>query len=504
LRRISTLLFLLKILKIPVSLYSYTLIAKYFGVSIEKDIWLLSFSLILTLDAAVWGPINDVFRAKFVTIKELDGPGKAISATQSLLFYMFLFSCLIVLILFLFTDSFVDVISTGYSAERRQQLIEMLRLVAPILLINQASLIGISILNAFDSFVVPEIASFFSQILNILILIFFVDRLGIYVLLLASIISLLLLIFFIIYKIKQLKIPLFKKFKPKFTYFRTFFLFALPLFVPYLIGQINSVIEKKLISSVGTGAVSIIDFAKKFPDMINVIISSVVLTVLTPTITRLFVNNNKREFDKCFLDSFGLGLLIIGFFCVFMMIGSGDLMMFFYGKSSVDHNSLLEIIELNKYYSLAAFTVFLYVVFGTCMLAIGKNKMNALSGTMTQLAVIIINLTFVNKFGVEIFPFSILFSHLFAAAFMFTYYPYDKSTVIRFFLRFICFLGIVTIGLALSTSFLFHQLSIHSSMVRVAMICFTEVILFVLFGFVFNINEIHLAVNFLRKKLGLR
>nr|WP_281259409.1 lipid II flippase MurJ [Sphingobacterium athyrii] len=480
------------------------MIAKYFGVSMEKDIWLLSFSLVLTLDAAIWGPLNDVFRAKFVTIKETDGYAKAISATQSLLFYMFLFSCLVVFILFLFTDSFVDIISTGYSVERRQQLVEMLRLVAPILLVNQASLIGISILNAFDSFIVPEIASFCSQIINILILVFFVDRLGIYVLWVASMVSLFILIFFIFYKIKKLKIPLFKKFRPKFTYFRIFFLFALPLFVPYLIGQINSIVEKKLISSVGTGAVSIIDFAKKFPDMINVIISSVVLTVLTPTITRLYVNNNKNEFDKSFLDSFGLGLLIIGFFCVFMFVGSGDLMMFFYGKSAVDHDSLLEIIKLNKYYSLAAFTVFLYVVFGTCMLAIGKNKMNALSGTMTQLTVIILNVTLVNKFGVEIFPFSILFSHLFAAIFMFTYYPYNKSLVIRLFIKFIIYLGIVTIGLALLSSLLFHQFSINSYIMRVVVISLIEVILFVVLGFVFNIKDIQLGVDFMLKKLGVR
>lgn len=495
---------MLKLLKIPVSLYSYTLIAKYFGVSIEKDIWLLAFSLILTLDAAIWGPINDIFRAKFVTLKEIDGEEKAIKATQSLLFYMFLFSCLIVLILFSFTDFFVDIISTGYSGEQRLQLISMLRLVAPILLVNQASLIGVSILNAYDSFVVPEIASFCSQILNVIILIFFVDQLGIYVLWLASVISLLLLILFIIYKFKKMKIKLLKSFKPKFTYFKTFFLFALPLFVPYCIGQMNSVIEKKLISSVGTGTVSVIDFAKKFPDMVNVIISSVVLTVLTPTITRLFVNKDNEEFDKHFLDSFGLGLLIIGFFCVFMLVGSSDVMTFFYGRSSVDRNSLIEIVELNKFYSLAAFTIFLYVIFGTSLLATGKNKINALAGTVTQIAVITSNLILVSKFGVYIFPFSVLVSHFFAAIFMFGYYPFDKRLIGRFFLKFVFFLCLVLLSLGFLSSLLFREFTIESSLLRIVLIGFLELTLFVLVGLLFNIKEIHIGKDFLLKQLGIR
>ena len=485
-------------------MYSYTLIAKYFGVSIEKDIWLLAFSLILTLDTAVWGPINDVFRAKFVTLKEIDGEQKAIKATQSLLFYMFLFSCIIVLIVFFFTGFFVNLISTGYADEDRLQLIDMLRLVAPILLVNQASLIGISILNAYDSFVVPEIASFCSQILNVIILIFFVDRFGIYVLWLATVISLLLLIFFILYKFKKMRIRLFTSFKPKFTYFKTFFLFAFPLFIPYCLGQMNSIIEKKLISSVGIGTVSIIDFAKKFPDMVNVIISSVVLTVFTPTITRLFVNKDRVEFDKHFLDSFGLGLLIIGFFCVFMLVGSNDVMMFFYGKSSVDTKSLLEIVELNKLYSLAAFTIFLYVIFGTSLLAIGKNKINALAGTVTQISVIAINLILVGRFGVYIFPFSVLVSHFIAAIFMFSYYPYDKKVVGSFFFKFVFFLCLVLLSLKFFSTLLFYEFVIDSFILRIFLIGFLELILFVLVGLLFNIKEIQLGRDFLLKKLGIR
>ncbi|MNV94159.1 hypothetical protein D3C71_1889320 [compost metagenome] len=90
-------------------------------------------------------------------------------------------------------------------------------------------------------------------------------------------------------KIKQQKISLFTSFKPQFSDFKQYFIFALPLFIPYLIGQINTVVEKRLISKQGVGSISIIDFGKKFPDMVNAVVSSVLLTVLIPVLARAFV-----------------------------------------------------------------------------------------------------------------------------------------------------------------------------------------------------------------------
>lgn len=503
-RRISAILFLLKILKIPISLYSYVLIANFFGVSVQKDMWLLALSLVISLDTAVWGPLNDVFRAKFVTLKETEGENKAINLTQSLLFYMFGFSCLLVVVIYIFPGFFANLISSGYSAVQHQQFLYMLRLVAPILLINQASLIGISILNAYNSFVIPELASFVSQVINILILLFFVDQLGIYSLVLSTFSSLLILVIFIIYKIKRSNIQIFRFFAPKFSHFKIFFLFALPLFIPYTIGQFNGLIEKRLISSLGIGAVSVIDFSRKFPDMINVIISSIILTVLMPTITKSFVNNNKEEFDQSFLQSFSLGLLILGFFCVFMSIGSKDLMIFFYGNSDIDNANMSKIVHLNMLYSLAAFAVFLYVIFGMSMLAIGKNKMNAVAGTLTQISIICCNIAFINLLGAVIFPMSLLIAHLLSAAFMFTYYPYDKTKVLKNFARYFFFLFSTGLVLNFLVFQLFRYIPESSSFLRIIYILCIQISLFVFLGYFWGITEIKEGVNFFKRRVLLR
>ena len=40
--------------------------ANFFGVSKEKDVWLVAYTLIISIDLAIWGPLNDIFRTKFI------------------------------------------------------------------------------------------------------------------------------------------------------------------------------------------------------------------------------------------------------------------------------------------------------------------------------------------------------------------------------------------------------------------------------------------------------
>lgn len=501
-RQTSALLFLIKLLKIPVSLYSYSLIASLFGVSLEKDQWLLAYSIIIVLDLAVWGPVNDIFRSKFVTVKERLGERIAIKQSQSLLFYIFLFSALIVAFVMVKPDIISALLVSDYSDIQKQGLNEMIQLVAPILLINQATLIGISILNAYDIFYIPELATFFSQILSIIILLLSAEHLGIYSLVLSTFVGLIILLIFVIVKIKQKEINLFSSFRPKFGDFKQYFVFALPLFIPYFIGQINTVVEKRLISNQGVGSVSIIDFGKKFPDMLNAIVSSVLLTVLIPVLAKAFVQKDEINFSKNFTQTFSLGILGLGFFVVFMFFGSADLMHFFYGKAAINAESMNKILELNILYSIAIIAVFIYVIFGMSMLAIGKNKLNAFAGSVTQILVILSNIFLIDQFGIIIFPVSIFIAHIVSGLYMFSYYPYSKSEIIKTFVKNVFMLLLVLVILKFILPQVHALVSYNGSeLTRLLTLGLLQLFLFIVIGYMMKIEEFTSSALLLRRRL---
>ncbi|WP_447770487.1 lipid II flippase MurJ [Sphingobacterium faecium] len=479
--------------------------AKLFGVSLAKDQWLLAYSIIIVLDLAVWGPVNDIFRSKFVTIKERLGEQIAIKQSQSLLFYIFIFSALIVTFVILRPDIISNLLVSDYSEIQKQSLNEMIQVVAPILLINQATLIGISILNAYDIFYVPELATFLSQILSIIILLLSAEQLGIYSLVLSTFVGLIILLVFVIVKIKQKKINLFSLFRPKFDDFKQYFIFALPLFIPYFIGQINTVVEKRLISKQGIGSISIIDFGKKFPDMVNAVVSSVLLTVLIPVLAKAFVQKDEVNFSKNFIQIFSLGILGLGFFVIFMFFESSDLMHFFYGNSDISTDSMNKILELNVLYSVAIIAVFMYVIFGMSMLAIGKNKLNAFAGSVTQILVIFSNIFLIDHFGIIIFPISIFIAHIVSGLYMFSYYPYSKNEIIKTFAKNVFMLLLVLLILKMILPLVMHQLpSDLIILVRLGIAGILQLTIFIFVGYFLKLEEFTSGLVVLKKRLGIK
>ncbi|MDR2275688.1 MAG: hypothetical protein LBF27_32575 [Sphingobacterium sp.] len=502
-RRASAILFLIKLLKIPVSLYSYSLMATLFGVSLAKDQWLLAYSLIIIIDLAIWGPLNETFRVKFITVKEQMGQKTALQQTQSLLYFIFLFSIAVVAFVMLKPDIVSSLLVSDYSEGQREGLNHMIRIVAPILLINQATLIGISILNAYDIFYIPEIATFASQLCGIFIMLFTAQQLGIYSLVLSTMLGLVILLTLVIIKIKHKKIDLFGSFSPRFGDFKQYFIFALPLFVPYCIGQFNALVEKRLVTGQGVGSVSIIDFSKKFPDMVNAIFSSVLLTILIPVLARAFVKKDEQAYTKNFVQVFSLGILGLGFFAIYMFLASQDLMCFFYGNSDITPDNMIKIIDLNVLYSVALIAIFIYLIFSMGLLAIGKNRTSAFASTVTQVLVILSNIFFVNRFGVIIFPISVFIAHILGGIYMLCYYPYSTKAISISFVKNTVMLFVVLFFMTLIMRGINAYLpsgTVH--LFRLTVIGVVQLVLFILIGYLVRLEEITSSIVLIKRKLG--
>ncbi|WP_286774796.1 MULTISPECIES: lipid II flippase MurJ [Sphingobacterium] len=489
-RKTASLLFILKVVKAPLSIITLSLTAKYFGVSLEKDVWLLAFSFVIMIDLAIWGPINETFRTKFVTIKESDSQVKALEQTRSLLFYIFLGSLVIVGVIELFAPFVSKLIAPNFTDAELQILITMLRWVAPLLLVNQFMLLGNSILNAYEIFYVPEIATFVSQLTNIIMLILLAPHIGIYSLLLSTVLSTLFQIAFIIFYFRKLNIPLFKFQTFKWSDFWYFFIFAIPFFIPYFFGQINGVIEKSIASTLGTGIVSTIDYARRVPDVISGVLISIVLTIVVPLLTKDFVRKDKDSFNANFISSFQLGLFLLVAFICFMITGAPYVNTLLYGNRTISQHSMSEIIELSIYYAVTLIAIFLYILFGMCMMAIGKSRLYAGLGAVAQIIVIVLNVLLVKHFGIYIFPISIFIAHFLSAIVMGHNYPYEKMLVVSEFVRYILY-GLV-LSLCVYYSFLFvSTISIFDNIIiKLISIGIIQIIFMILLGFLFKISEL--------------
>lgn len=498
-KKTTALLFLLRFIKIGLSILNLSLTAKYFGVSLEKDVWILAFTSMIVFDSAIWGPINETFRVKFVFIRAEFGEVEALKKAKSLLFFTSVISVLLVVLVTIFPNIIAKIIAPSFQHHQLASLIKMLVLVAPCLLFNQLAQIGISILNAYDSFFIPEISGFITNILNLILIIFLAPSIGIYSLLLAYYVSILFQIILIVLQINKLKINIFSGINGiNFNDFKIFFVFAIPFFFPYFLGQVSSIVEKLLVTGLGQGMVSVLDYSKKFSEILMAVLSSVLVTLLVPTLSLKFATKKPKEFVNDFMQIYQLGFLFITFIVAFFNVSSNNVVNLLYDKGIISKQALFEIAKLTVLYSWTTFAIFIYLIFGMALLASGKNKKYAFYGVITQLIYIMANFFLVKIYGIYVIPISLFVSHFISGLFMLYKFPYKTKKMFRVTFKYFCVLILTT----LIGSLILNGFSI--SKYPILNITFQGgIILFVLLSmlFVFKLDEKEIMLNFVKKNM---
>ena len=411
-----------------ISILTLSLSAKYFGVSLEKDAWLLAMNCILVLDMALWGPINETFRAKFVFFREEVGENNALMKTNSLLVLTNAITILIVAVVMWKPELIANVIAPSYSGRQLALLLFMIRVIAPSFLFNQLSQIFISILNAYHSIYIPEIASFVSGIVSLGLIIFLAPRIGILSLAYSYYFGLIFLLLLLIYQLIHKRINLLGNFKDfKLSGAKPFILFAIPFFFPYFVGQIALILEKAIASSLGMGVVSIIDYSRKFSDIILSVLSSIFTTILVPVLSLKHIQRDTDGFISEFRQLYQLGFLIMTAVAAFFTACPQVFVAILYQRGSITPTALAEISQMTMFYSWSAVAIFTYSILGMSLIAANMGKVYALYGVCAQILMIVINLSLNKTFGIYVFPLSLFLSHTLASVMMFINIPYGNQ-----------------------------------------------------------------------------
>lgn len=440
-RRSTGILFLIKLIKLPLVVFTLVLTARYFGVSIDRDIWLVGFAVVSTLGGLLWVPLNEVLRAKFVQIKESLGEHVVVDQTKSLIVYVAIVSILVSLVVFLYPNVLIEYFVPSYSADRLESLIYMVRVLIPYLILNQLNSLFTSILNAYDIFYLPEIASVVSQVSNIIFIIYLSPYLGIYSLAIALYVSNIFLLLLLIHNIIKLNLQLFKfDCIPKFDGFRTYFLYSIPFFLPNIISQLGNMVLNTTATKLGLGIISIVDISRKIPEQLNSVLLSIIWTIMIPVLTKAYTHRNHEEYEKSFLQSYQLGIFVLACFIIFYFIGADALSILLYNSENIKNTEMQKIVTSSKLFAFSLIGVYSYIIFGGAMLSSNKSKIYALCAVIAQISLIVYMITLVKWLNYLVYPLAILFSHLFAAFIMLYYYPYRKNVILRVTIKYYFFI----------------------------------------------------------------
>lgn len=407
---------LIRMIRLFASLVTIILSAKFFGASIERDLWILALTAVNFVHAALWGPINETFRAKFIFIREAEGEEMALKKARSLFLFTNLVTVIGFAVFMLFHFQTAILIAPGNSGSELVELDFMLQILAPSLLLTQITFLLSSILNAYETFYIPEFTGLVSSLFNIVFFLLLVPHIGIYSLAVAHYLGLVLLFVMLVLQIIRQRIPFFKRpFTLSMSEVKPYLLFALPFFVPYFFSQINGISEKSISTLLGAGSISIIDYSRKFIDIPMSVLYSVLNTIMIPTLSQKFMSNDMEGFKKEFLSTFQLGTLFLGLFVSVMVIGATDIIDFAYNLGTMDADALHTISQLSIMYGFSAVTIFCFSILGFSLISLQKNKTYAGFATYSQVIIITLNILFFKQLNVYIFPVSLILAYAFSS-----------------------------------------------------------------------------------------
>lgn len=483
-KQITFILFCLKFAGLFTSILVLSLSAKYFGLSAERDSWLIITSFILALSSAVFGPLNETFRAKFTSIRMIDGEVDAIIKLRELIGFVILLSLLLSVVVLIFPHFFSKLISPH--ASENFYFFKMLILLLPTLLINQLISLGTSILNTYDIFYIPEILGFFSGIINLACIYIFAPSLGIYSLIVSQYIYVLLYLGVISYFLLRLKLNIYPRFKIKWLNIKPFILFSLPFFFPYFVGQINLIVEKNLSDILGQGIVSSIDYARRLTLAMQVVITSVLASVMVPDLTKIFMSQDhvKGKYDEALKKYFEILILILTLSLPLIIGASNSISTFLFYRGDMNITEISHISKLMQLFGFSFFSIALYLFFGLALLSQHRGKIYAFLGITAQLLVTIINLVFYQNVREYIFPLSISIAHIISAIGMFfLLQEVKKKSIIILLSKCIIIILFLTIIIYLEAAFFEKYGNITSLIINTITILFAVIlIIFPLIG----------------------
>jgi peptidoglycan biosynthesis protein MviN/MurJ (putative lipid II flippase) len=463
-RKVSLNIFGLKGITLLVNLLILSVSAKYFGLSIDRDIWIISTAFLVNLNNAFFNPISDVFRIKYIQIKEEESLHSALTKTGSLLiFYLILIIFLI--ISFSFFGNYVLHKLFIIDGLMLQKYYEFIKILLYSIFFTQFTSIGIGILNAHNIFYISEITAFFTSISNLIIIYFVTPYVGIGSLYIGQYFNLSILLFAVFYFLKKNKLlPIINLKSLRIKDAKIFILFGLPFYFPYIVGQINSLVEKVLSNRMGAGVISMIDYAQKFTSLFQVVFTSIILTSIIPQLTKNFSRKELKLYYDSFFNYLKFVILILSFFVPLLYVTSYEINYIFFRKGEVTIYDIEGITYLTKLYSITFMFICLYVYISPVMISQMKNRLQAVLGIITQLMIIGFNFLFYMIFKQSVFAISLGIFHFIVVLVMLhfliienkkqVYIYIVKSIIIILFLVFIgeiisCFLMIKNIYLSL-------------------------------------------------------
>ena len=393
------LVMIISILSRFLGLFRDILVGYQFGVSIYTDAYKAAVSVPETIFTIVGLAISTVFIPMLSKVKYEKSKDEMFKFSNNIISILLVISIIVFSLGFLFTDKIVGFMFDGFTKDKFILTVFLTRITLFNLLFLSINACYTAMLQVCEDFVIPSILGMFFNAPMIIYLLFFND-INIIGLTIANVIGNFLRV--------VVQVPVLYKHGYKFKLFINIkderIKKILMLIIPVIIGSgansLNMIVDMKVASSLGDGAVSALDFAQKIIVFANTAITTSIVSVMYPLMANKLNEGDNEGFSIYLTKSISIIALLLVPISIGFILLNKELISAFYERGKFNDIAVGITSSAFLGYSLVLPFTGIRDILNSSLFSMQKTKVTTINGVIGVVVNIILSISLSKIFGI--------------------------------------------------------------------------------------------------------
>lgn len=377
-----------------------TVLANYYALTAYADIYFTANLIPGVVFGLVATGLVSTFIPIYSRIMHREGPERAHDYLSNILSILLVLTIILAGLGYVFAEELVKLFASGFEGETFTTAVNFVRISIFAILFNG----GFSIFTGYhqyhDRFLVSPLSGF---VMNFVVIFSIVASTKInpivmaYGIVLAAFAQVVLTY---IFARKDGNYRYHFKINLQDEYLKPMLIMAVPIIIGSSINQLNMVVDRRIASSLGTGAISTLNYASKISDSIYALFVTTITTVMYPTLTKQAADKNFDAMNETVTEIMNTVIMIVIPATVGLMVLSEPVVRLFYGRGQFDEFAIQITSSVMYYYALGTIAYGLRDVLTRTFYALEDSITPVLSGVLAVASNIYFNLKFAPIMGV--------------------------------------------------------------------------------------------------------
>lgn len=282
----------------------------FYGTTGISDVYITAFSIPTVLFASIGTAISTSFIPLFSEIDKNKGRDKSLKFTNNILNIVMIIGCILAILGYIFAEPLVKLFAINFSGDKLNIAVDFTRIMILGIVFMALSSMMTAWLQISGKFTIPGMTGFPFNIFIILGIVIS-SKGNINTMAVGTLIG--------IASQFLLQLPYAIKngyeYKPyinlKDEYVRKMIVLIVPIFIGVAVNQINSIIDKSLASTLGDGAITVLNSANRLNGFVLGLFISTIAAIIYPNLSNLSNGDNTEKFVEAIAQSVNTVILLI-------------------------------------------------------------------------------------------------------------------------------------------------------------------------------------------------